>query len=86
MKKIAISEFKAKLSHYLRLVKAGEEIDVLERGIPIAKVIAQRSREEDLIIKPQAPINGFGKMRYTASLEPDAPDPVEWLLQDRAKR
>ena len=34
-----VSKLKASLSHYLRRVKAGEEVLVSERGRPIAKLV-----------------------------------------------
>ena len=39
MKSAAVSHLKAKLSECLAQVKAGEELIVLERGKPIAKLI-----------------------------------------------
>ena len=35
----AVAELKAKLSRYLRRVKAGEDIVVTERGAPIARIV-----------------------------------------------
>jgi len=39
MKSATVSKLKATLSEYLARVKAGEEVLVTERGIPIAKII-----------------------------------------------
>ena len=39
MKKVNVSELKARLSHYLRMVKAGAEVTVVDRNLPIAKLI-----------------------------------------------
>jgi len=39
MKTAAVSELKALLSKYLTNVKAGEEVVVTDRGIPIAKIV-----------------------------------------------
>jgi prevent-host-death family protein len=39
MKSAAVSQLKATLSAYLAKVKAGEEVIVLERGKPIAKLV-----------------------------------------------
>jgi len=38
MKTVTVSKLKASLSEYLRLVKAGDEVLVTERGRPIAKL------------------------------------------------
>ena len=34
-----VSKLKASLSHYLRRVKAGEEILVTERNVPVARIV-----------------------------------------------
>ena len=39
MKTAAVAELKASLSRYLRRVKAGEEILVTERAVPIARLV-----------------------------------------------
>ncbi|MGH7264189.1 MAG: type II toxin-antitoxin system Phd/YefM family antitoxin [Candidatus Rokuibacteriota bacterium] len=39
MKAAAVFQLKSRLSHYLRRVKAGEEIVVTERGVPIARLV-----------------------------------------------
>jgi prevent-host-death family protein len=38
MKTAAVAELKARLSRYLRRVKAGEEILVTERNVPVARL------------------------------------------------
>jgi prevent-host-death family protein len=50
MKSTAVSELKASLSHYLTMVKAGEEILITDRGRPIAKIVPLR--KDDLQIPP----------------------------------
>jgi len=39
MKTASVSELKANLSRYLRMAKRGSEVQVLERGVPIARLI-----------------------------------------------
>ncbi len=39
MRTVTVSKLKASLSEYLRRVKAGEEVQVSERGRPIAKLV-----------------------------------------------
>ena len=39
MKTTAVAALKAQLSHYLRLVKTGEEILITERNVPVAKIV-----------------------------------------------
>jgi prevent-host-death family protein len=38
MKSVSVSELKAKLSRYLREVRRGSEIQVVDRGVPIARI------------------------------------------------
>jgi len=40
MKKVKVSELKAKLSQYLRSVQQGNEILVLDRNLPVARLLA----------------------------------------------
>lgn len=42
MQRAAVSELKASLSEYLGRVKAGEEILVTDRGVPVAKLVSLR--------------------------------------------
>jgi prevent-host-death family protein len=45
MKTTTVSKLKASLSEYLRLVKAGEEVLVTERGRPVAKLTPAASSD-----------------------------------------
>lgn len=38
MSRTSVTELKARLSHYLREVRRGGEVEVLERGVPIARL------------------------------------------------
>ena len=40
MKTVSVSELKASLSKYLRIVRRGGEVQILERGVPIARIVA----------------------------------------------
>lgn len=42
MKGVSVTELKANLSRYLRLVRRGSEVQVLERGVPIARLVGLR--------------------------------------------
>jgi prevent-host-death family protein len=46
MKRIPISELKAKLSEHLDSVRAGEEVIVTDRGRPVARIAPVRGHEE----------------------------------------
>lgn len=39
MKSASVTELKANLSHYLRMVRRGTEVQVLDRGVPVARLV-----------------------------------------------
>lgn len=39
MKSASVTELKAQLSRYLRMVRRGTEVQILERGVPIARLV-----------------------------------------------
>mgnify|MGYP003406641413 CR=1 FL=1 len=39
MKSASVTELKAQLAHYLRMVRRGTEVQILERGVPIARLV-----------------------------------------------
>jgi prevent-host-death family protein len=39
MIQVSVSEIKNRLSHYLRLVRGGEEVEILDRKTPVARII-----------------------------------------------
>ena len=45
MTTVSISELKANLSHYVREVRRGGEVQILHRGKPVARLVATRSKE-----------------------------------------
>ncbi len=54
MKQVRISELKAKLSEYLRAVRRGETIAVLDRETPVAQIVPVRAQSALRIRKPAA--------------------------------
>ena len=39
MRTVSVSDLKANLSRYLREVKRGDEVQVLDRGVPVARLV-----------------------------------------------
>ena len=39
MKSASVTDLKANLSHYLRMVRRGTEVQVLDRGVPVARLV-----------------------------------------------
>jgi prevent-host-death family protein len=35
---VSVAELKARLSHYLRIVRAGQDVIVTDRGVPVARL------------------------------------------------
>jgi len=82
MKAVRIAELKARLSEYLRAVRRGETIAVLDRDTPVAQIVPVRDRTALRIRKP-AP----GALRPN-QISPAKPlklnvDVVELLLEER---
>jgi prevent-host-death family protein len=46
MKTASVTELKANLSRYLRMVRRGSEVQVLERGVPIARLVGMERATE----------------------------------------
>jgi prevent-host-death family protein len=44
MKQVSVTELKNRLSRYLRLVKQGETIEILERSVPVARIEGIQAR------------------------------------------
>jgi prevent-host-death family protein len=52
MKQVRIAELKARLSEYLRAVRRGETIAVLDRDTPVAQIVPVRDRTALRVRKP----------------------------------
>lgn len=51
---VGIAELKARLSHYLREVRAGRTVTVLDRGRPVARLVPVERKPELVTRKPPA--------------------------------
>lgn len=47
MKAVSVSELKAELSRYIRVVRRGGEVQILERGVPIARLVGMPAGGSD---------------------------------------
>src|SRR5262249_34436788 len=52
MKQVGIAELKSRLSEYLRAVRRGEPVSVLDRDTPVAQIVPVRERAALHIRKP----------------------------------
>lgn len=94
MRRVPISELKAKLSEYLKAVRAGEEVIVTDRGKPVARLAPisgpgeAESRLRMLVRTGQArppDVEGGIDTDLIAALRPRVPDAgvIDALLEER---
>lgn len=82
MRRVRIADLKARLSEYLRLVRRGESIAVLDRDTPIAQIIPARERYA-LRVRPPAPgTPPLNRVAVPKGTKLDV-DVVELLLAER---
>lgn len=87
MKTVGVAEIKARLSSYLKRVKAGQEIIITERGLPVAKVVPlergeERSVRQERLIRAGILVPAKGKLpKWLLSLPEGAPAAGELVLE-----
>ena len=82
MRQVRIGELKARLSEYLRAVRRGETIAVLDRDTPVARIVPFRERPALLIRKPSPDAPPLNRVRLPKPLKLNV-DVVEVLLEER---
>jgi prevent-host-death family protein len=82
MKVVRIAELKARLSEYLRAVRRGETIAVLDRDTPVAHIVPVRDRTA---LRSRTPARGTPRPNQVPLLKPlkQNLDVVELLLEER---
>jgi prevent-host-death family protein len=85
MKKTGIAELKAHLSQYLRVVRGGEEVTVLDRETPIATIVPARRRSRVVVRRPTRGAPAPGRIKFLPPIDLGI-DPLEILLADRSRR
>lgn len=85
MKTVKIAQLKSKLSQHLRAVRAGETLTVLDRNLPVARIVPIDAADDVIITKrsPSAPSIGSVRLPKAPKLDVDV---VELLLEDRGRR
>jgi antitoxin (DNA-binding transcriptional repressor) of toxin-antitoxin stability system len=84
MKSVKASELKASLAKYLRLVRGGERLEILDRGVPIA-IIQGVCDEEIRFSSPAKDPRNLAKLKSKAKPTADY-DIVDDLLEERRRR
>lgn len=85
MTQVGIAELKANLSSFLRRVRRGESVIVLDRDTPVARIVPLKPDNGLEIIPAEEPSPDFFKVAPANAPPPDI-DIVELLLEDRARR
>jgi prevent-host-death family protein len=93
MRRVTVTELKNSLSKYLRLVKQGETVEVLERSVPIARIHAvvegrgeshlHRLVRDGIVSEAKGPLvkDVLSKPPIRCKV-----DPVKILIDERRKR
>ncbi len=82
MKQVRIAELKARLSEYLRMVRRGESVAVLDRDTPIAQLVPLRNRVALQVRKRPATAPPPNRVRLPKPAKL-AVDVVDLLLEER---
>ena len=82
VKHVRIAELKSRLSEYLRAVRGGETIAVLDRETPVAQIVPVRERATLRIRKPVPRTPAPNRVRLPKPLKLNI-DVVELLLEER---
>ncbi len=85
MKDVKIADLKSRLSHYLREVRAGEIVTILDRSTPIARIVPIDFADDIVITKPAAGAPPIGRVKLPKPPKIDV-DVVALLLEDRRRR
>jgi prevent-host-death family protein len=85
MKDVKIADLKSRLSHYLRQVRAGETVTVLDRNTPVARLVPVDSGDDIVITKPAPNAPSLASLKLPKPPKIDV-DIVSVLLEDRRRR
>jgi prevent-host-death family protein len=84
MKKAGIAEFKARLSEYLRAVRGGQEVTIVDRNQPVARVLPYRASGVLTVREPTGTYRKLGAVPLPPPVRLKV-DPVALLLEDRQR-
>ena len=82
MKQVRIADLKARLSEYLRAVRGGETIAVLDRDTPVAQLIPIRGQSALRVRKPAPGTPPPNRVRLPKPAKVNL-DVVQLLLEER---
>lgn len=82
---VGIAELKAKLASYVRRVKSGDKIEILERGVPVAMLQPIHSKSPLGIIPSRSQPEALSIYRFSVHPKKSF-DVTELLFEDRKRR
>ncbi|MBI1852775.1 MAG: type II toxin-antitoxin system prevent-host-death family antitoxin [Planctomycetes bacterium] len=82
MKSVRIAELKARLSAYLRGVRNGHPLTVLDRDTPIARIVPYEPEAAGLVVRRPIGETPFAKIRLPRPFKTNV-DIVQLLLEER---
>ena len=85
MKQVRIAELKAHLSEYLRAVRRGQTIAVLDRDTPVAELVPVGKAGEIRVRKPLAGASPLSRIPMPKPLKLEI-DIVDLLMEERQNR
>ena len=83
---VGITELKARLSEFLRVVRNGEPVTVLDRGRPVARIVPSGEEGAGLVLRPPrdgAPAPGAVRLPRSRKMRRDV---LEYLREERGER
>lgn len=85
MTKTGVADLKARLSEYLREVRAGGEVEVFDRDQPIARIVPYGGVAKPLAVRE--PVTRYGSLESIPLPPPLAlpVDAVDLLLEERRR-
>jgi prevent-host-death family protein len=85
MKKANISKIKAELSKYIKYAKAGEEVVIMDRDQPVAKIVGVRAEAAIQIREPSIDLKTLLAVTDKRTFD-EKSDILDILLRDREDR
>jgi antitoxin (DNA-binding transcriptional repressor) of toxin-antitoxin stability system len=86
MKSVNIAKFKAELGKYLGFIRRGEEIIVLDRSQPLARVLPFKPIESKLIIEEPLDKKTHLSDLHFSPLKKQKIDSLKYLIEERGER
>jgi prevent-host-death family protein len=83
MSDVSIADLKARLSHYVRIARSGRTVTVLNRDVPVARLVPVEEKPAGLAVTPPKPGSPPpGKVKLPPRLRTRR-DIVALLLEER---